>query len=224
MNIYHHYQYLLQCLFLPLLFHDKHDKQHLNNIGIQQFGSFLILKSFNLFLNQSRFTLTPNALYDIILQNVTVVLLISSFPEAKLCPLVPQWLTKHSWKEWKDNLSPHFYPLRDGTAPGLRCGQGDIKLLSGCVLKVTTPVGCWWMLNGHWAVDTRGARTAVGPRPASSEDVNSYLIAFKNLLLWTTIFVIIWRQHENIFRHMSPSLNAKVCLSSLLYQKIWCGL
>lgn len=60
--------------------------------------------------------------------------------------------------EWKDNLSPHFQPFRDRTAPGMRWGQRDIKLLMGCVLKVTQPVGCRRTLNGHWATDMRGRR------------------------------------------------------------------
>lgn len=52
----------------------------------------------------------------------------------------------------KDNLSSDFCPFRDGTAAGMRCGQRDIKLHIGCVLKVTTPVGRWWTLNGQPAV------------------------------------------------------------------------
>lgn len=66
---------------------------------------------------------------------------LQSFPEV-------DWLL---WQiQSKDNLSSDFCPFRDGTAAGMRCGQtGDIKLHIGCVLKVTTPVGRWWTLNGQ---------------------------------------------------------------------------
>lgn len=66
---------------------------------------------------------------------------LQSFPEV-------DWLL---WQiQSKDNLSSDFCPFRDGTVAGMRCGQtGDIKLHIGCVLKVITPVGRWWTLNGQ---------------------------------------------------------------------------
>lgn len=62
------------------------------------------------------------------------------------CPEVDSLL----WQiQSKDNLTSDFCPFRDGTAAGMRCGQRDIKLHIGCVLKVTTPAGRWWMVNGQ---------------------------------------------------------------------------
>lgn len=71
----------------------------------------------------------------------------------------------------KDNLSSDFCPFRDGTAAGMRCGQRDIKLHIGCVLKVTTPVtdvGERWMDDQPF--DVRWDKT-LGPRAASCEDI-----------------------------------------------------
>ena len=121
----------------------------------------------------------------------------------------------------KDNLRTDFQPVRDRTAAGTRWGQSGIKLLMGRVLKVTRPVGCRWMLNGHWAVLTRVDRVCSWTAFCFWSDPRTFV----SLKLWTKkvisdyhFVVIIWRLSETLcFTFSMTFAKVRVCFELLHY-------